>query len=89
MGLYGTSLACYGLSVEGLQVRLSHVDYLVTGVMQLKLEGRQVPGDYYFDMGFLLPCPALRVFDPSTGSGALVPSCTRFGGALRKRRSTM
>ena len=40
MGLYGTSLACYGLSVEGLQVRYSHVDYLVMGVTQLKLEGR-------------------------------------------------
>ena len=43
-----------------------------------------MPGDYYFDTGFLLPCPALRVFDPSTGSGALVPSCTRSGGCAEK-----
>jgi len=31
-----------------------------------------MPGDYYFETGFRLSCPALRVFDPSTGSGALV-----------------
>jgi hypothetical protein len=40
IGLYGTSLVCYRFCVKGLQVRYSHVDYLVMGVTQLKLEGR-------------------------------------------------
>jgi hypothetical protein len=40
VGLYGMTLACYGSSLVGLQVRWSPVDYLVVHVIQLQLEGR-------------------------------------------------